>query len=144
VCSTPGHVAAPGPLVASLLPEPGLPIPRGSAHLAPPAQGLLHPPRRPAPHPAVPVSSLSAVLQFTDLLHHLLAQTPRPPAPPLRTPRRLLRLPPDRPRPRRPAPHRPAPDRAPGPPLPALPRAPAPRARPARARRRRRLRDLRG
>src|SRR5882672_2122598 len=74
-----GHAEAVDSLHASLLPEPQLQVPSGSAGLALEAQRLLHPKGRALSRPEVSLRSLPAVLQFTDLLDHLLAEAPRPP-----------------------------------------------------------------
>ena len=79
-------------------PNPTLRFPPGSGHLALQEEGLLLPDARSPPRPAVPLSTLRPELQYPDLLSHLLAQAPRPPATCLLGKPRLLRPAPDRPR----------------------------------------------
>src|SRR5258706_7638559 len=91
-----GRAEAAHSLHASPLPEPGVQVPSGYARLALEAQRLLHPNGRALPHPEVSLRSLPAVLQFTDLLDHLLAEASRPPRADLHARPLVLRSSPDR------------------------------------------------
>src|SRR6266850_8057918 len=95
-CSMTGRGEATDSLHSSLLPEPQLQVPSGSAGLALEAQRLLHPMGFALSHSEVSLRSLPAVLQFTDLLDHLLAEAPRASRADLHARPLLLRSSPDR------------------------------------------------
>src|SRR5690349_8629124 len=73
------------------------PPPDLRSRLALAAGRVLLPAEHSAPHPAVPLSSLPALLLHPDVPHHLLAQATRAPSRDLPPPGRLFRVPPDRP-----------------------------------------------
>src|SRR5258706_11665658 len=96
-----GRAEAAHSLHASPLPEPGVQVPSGYAGLALEAQRLLRPKGFALSHSEVSLRSLPAVLQFTDLLDHLLAEAPRAPGADLHARPLVLRASPDRARRRR-------------------------------------------